>query len=64
MPDLVSFYTLASLMEGRELSRMTQNDWNANVSKLVVAVAVVVIVVAVAVVVVVVVVVVIVAVVW
>eukprot|EP01036_Dinobryon_divergens_P025473 gene25472-34024_t len=30
MPDLVSFYTLASLMEGRELSWMKQNDWNAN----------------------------------
>ena len=32
MPELVSFSTLASLMEGRELSRMQQNDWNAYVS--------------------------------
>ena len=32
MPELVSFSTLASLMEGRELRRMQQNDWNANVS--------------------------------
>ena len=43
MPDLVSFYTLASLMEGRELSWMKQNDWNANVRNLVVAVLLVVV---------------------